>query len=382
MHQQLVVVLLVGLAVSAYGLDLSHAAKRSVVDERGLLSFINDLYAQVIYPPLNHVVTNLALLGAQALAGIYENGIPAPNGRTVYPSEAQLRGFWDDLWNNGLKPPLEQILSSTSLTLAQILANIGVNGINLGIGKRDLTEAETRDFLQSLGNALTDVFTQVIQKPLETALSDGALILAQLLAGLGTQGINLGIGKRDLTEAEMRGFFDSFALALNDVFTQVIQKPLETALADGALMLAQVLAGLGTQGINLSGILGKRDLNDIAARQAELRGFFDDLANGLLSGLQSVWTNVIQNPLQDALQTGALLAAQVLAGIGINGISLPGKRDLTPELRGVVLDGLVEHATGLYQEQVKPLLESAINSVILQLAGVLANFSQGSIGRR
>jgi hypothetical protein len=58
-------------------------------------------------------------------------------------------------------------------------------------------------------------------------------MLAQVLAGLGTNGINLSslLGKRDLTEAEMRGFTDSLNQALNDIFTNVIQKPVEDALA-------------------------------------------------------------------------------------------------------------------------------------------------------
>jgi hypothetical protein len=59
MRSQLVVVFLVGLAASAYALDLSHAQKRSLEVEPRIFSLINDLYAQVIYRPLNHVVTSL-----------------------------------------------------------------------------------------------------------------------------------------------------------------------------------------------------------------------------------------------------------------------------------------------------------------------------------
>ncbi len=58
MHSQLVIVLLVGLAASAYALDLSHADKRSLETEPRLFGLLSDLYAQVIYPPLNHVVTS------------------------------------------------------------------------------------------------------------------------------------------------------------------------------------------------------------------------------------------------------------------------------------------------------------------------------------
>jgi hypothetical protein len=332
MHQQLVVVLLVGLAVSAYGLDLSHAAaKRSTAEDARIFNHIKDLYAQAIYPPLNHIVTNLALLGAQILAGISETGLPNPNGRTDYPSEAQLRGLWDDIWNHGMKPSIENALSSVSLMAAQALAGIGVNGIDLG----------------------------------------------SLFGGL---------GKRDLTEAEARGFLDAFDQAVSSLFTNILQKPLETAAQNVALLAAQALAGIGVNGINLSslfGSLGKRGLYDADARVAELRGFFDDLANGLLNGLQSVWTGVIQGPIEQALSTTALLAAQVLAGIGVNGINLGiGKRDLTAEARGPIIDSLTAHAVGLFNDQVKPMIEGSINNVILQLAGVLANFSQGGIGRR
>ena len=58
MHSQLVIVLLVGLAASSYALDLSHANKRSPVDEPRLFEILSDLYATVIYPPLNHIVTS------------------------------------------------------------------------------------------------------------------------------------------------------------------------------------------------------------------------------------------------------------------------------------------------------------------------------------
>ncbi len=51
-------------------------------------------------------------------------------------------------------------------------------------------------------------------------------------------------------------------------------------------MLAQVLAGAGTNGINLSGLLGKRDLTE-----AEMRGFWEDFLN-----------NAILGPVNNALQ--------------------------------------------------------------------------------
>ncbi|CAF3213114.1 unnamed protein product [Rotaria sp. Silwood2] len=207
-------------------------------------------------------------------------------------------------------------------------------------------------------------------------------MLAQVLAGVGTNGISLSniFGKRDLTEEEAR-FLDSLANTMQNVFSQVLQKPLEQAMQSGALMLAQVLAGVGTNGISLSNIFGKRDLSELAGRQDEIRGFFDTLGQNLLSGLQSVWTNIIQSPVEQALQSGALMAAQVLAGVGTNGISL-GKRELNNVARGQIMDSLVDHASGLFTNQIKPTLESALNSAVLHLAGVLANFSQGGFGRR
>ena len=191
----------------------------------------------------------------------------------------------------------------------------------------------------------------------------------------------------------MRSFADNLNSALNTVFTEVIQKPLEDALAGntsrlfimkmkqslpwgGALILAQMLAGLGTNGIDLSNLMGKRDIN----KQEELRGFFDTLSNNLLNSLQSVWSNVLQNPIEQALQSqwpspfaichlsfvffedGALMAAQVLAGIGTNGIDL-GKRQLNDNQRGEIIDNLLEHASGLYTSQVKPAIENALNGI-------------------
>jgi hypothetical protein len=316
MHQQVLVVLLVGLAAAAYGLDLSHAAQPSTEIDPRIFSFLSDLYAQVIYPPLNHVVTNLALLGAQVLAGISENGIPAPGGRTVHLSEAELRGFWDGLWNTAIKPPIENALTGLSLMVAQVFAGVAMNGVNLGLGKRDLTEAE------------------------------------------------------------MRGFLDSLTQALNDVYSNVIQKPLENALSGGALMLAQVLAGLGTNGVNLNSLFGpgKRDLSE-----AELRGLLSTVTGTVVNGLQAVWNNIFQVPLESFVQNGALAAAQLFANLGTNGVNI-GKR--ADQARGAIIDNLVGHATGLFHTEVKPLLENALNAAALHLAGVLANFSQNGIGRR
>ncbi|CAF3471489.1 unnamed protein product, partial [Rotaria sp. Silwood2] len=97
-------------------------------------------------------------------------------------------------------------------------------------GKRDLTEEEAR-FLESLAHTMQNVFSQVLQKPLEQAMQSGALMLAQVLAGVGTNGINLSniFGKRDLTEEEAR-FLESLAHTMQNVFSQVLQKPLEQAM--------------------------------------------------------------------------------------------------------------------------------------------------------
>ena len=49
-----------------------------------------------------------------------------------------------------------------------------------------------------------------------------ALMAAQLLAGIGVNGVNL--GKRDLTEEELRGFFD-------ELWNNAIRPPVENALS-------------------------------------------------------------------------------------------------------------------------------------------------------
>ena len=66
--------------------------------------------------------------------------------------------------------------------LAQVLAGAGVNGINLGslFGKRDLSDAEMRGFVDAMTQALTDVYTNVIQKPLEGALSSESSDMSEL----------------------------------------------------------------------------------------------------------------------------------------------------------------------------------------------------------
>ena len=66
-------------------------------------------------------------------------------------------------------------------------------------------------------------------------------------------------------------------------------------------MLAQVLAGLGTNGINLSNLgggIGKRDVSE-----AELRGIFNTLGSNVVNGLQAVWTNIFQTPLENFIQS-------------------------------------------------------------------------------
>ncbi|CAF5079743.1 unnamed protein product, partial [Rotaria sp. Silwood1] len=205
-------------------------------------------------------------------------------------------------------------------------AGVGTNGINLSniFGKRDLNEDEAR-FLDTLTQVLGNLFTSVVQKPLEQALQTSALMAAQVLAGIGTNGINLSniLGKQGLSEDEAR-FLDTITQVLGNLFTSVVQKPLEQALQTSALMAAQVLAGIGTNGINLSNILGKQDLSEDEAR------FLDTV----MQTLGNLFTSVVQKPLEQALQTSALMAAQVLAGIGTNGINLSnilGKQDLSED---------------------------------------------------
>ena len=85
------------------------------------------------------------------MAGVSQTGIPAPGGgRNLHPTEAELRGFFDELWNNAIRPPVENALSGVALMAAQVLAGLGVNGVSLG--KRDLSEEELRGFFDELWN--------------------------------------------------------------------------------------------------------------------------------------------------------------------------------------------------------------------------------------
>lgn len=61
MRSQLIAILLVGLVASSYAYRLPDVKKRSAEIEPRFLDFFQELYAQVIYPPLNHVVTSLLL---------------------------------------------------------------------------------------------------------------------------------------------------------------------------------------------------------------------------------------------------------------------------------------------------------------------------------
>ncbi|CAF4393954.1 unnamed protein product, partial [Rotaria magnacalcarata] len=47
-----------------------------------------------------------------------------------------------------------------------------------------------------------------------------------------------------------------------------------------------------------------------------------------------------------------------------------------------IIDNLLNHASGLFTTQVKPVIESALNAAALHLASVLANISQNGFGRR
>ena len=58
----------------------------------------------------NEFFLGVSLLAAQILAGLGTNGV---NLGKRDLSEAELRGFFDDLWNNALRPPLENALSGT-----------------------------------------------------------------------------------------------------------------------------------------------------------------------------------------------------------------------------------------------------------------------------
>jgi hypothetical protein len=59
---------------------------------------------------------------------------------------------------------LNRTLLGVSLLAAQVLAGIGMNGVNLGIGKRDLSEDELRNFFVNLWH-------EALKPPLENALS-------------------------------------------------------------------------------------------------------------------------------------------------------------------------------------------------------------------
>ena len=59
-------------------------------------------------------VSELAALVAEIVARVSQIGVLSADGRRVHPSDEQLRGFFSGLWNEALKPPLENTIQSLS----------------------------------------------------------------------------------------------------------------------------------------------------------------------------------------------------------------------------------------------------------------------------
>ena len=131
MYSSCILAIVLAFATVTCALDLSHAKPDSIEEEARFFNILNDLYAQVIYPPVNHIVQSLqsiadieicyflfysltidlALLGAQALAGISQVGIPAPGRRAIDVPNAKIQEFADNIWQTSIKPRLEEALS-------------------------------------------------------------------------------------------------------------------------------------------------------------------------------------------------------------------------------------------------------------------------------
>ena len=121
---------------------------------------------------------------------------------------------------------------------------------------------------------------------------------------------------RNLLEKELtKGFTD----VLSNFFGQVIYPSVVSSLQGIAALAAQITAGVAIDGIPaLQGLIGKRDAHDELVKELT-KGFADVMSNFL--------GQVIYPSVVTSLQGIAALAAQITAGVAIDGI---------PALQGLI----------------------------------------------
>jgi hypothetical protein len=208
------------------------------------------------------------------------------------------------------KREIEENLKGIFDSLSTIIQQVLLPGL---IGKREISESELRGFWDIFVNGLGNIVANVILPPVTTAIQTSAELLAQITAGIAIGGLDAltGLtGKREISESELRGLWDSLLTGFGNIVANVILPPVTTAIQTSAELLAQITAGIAIGGLDaLTGLTGKRA----------------DMSNILLTHIicfqdpGACINNVIKPAVQTAIQTTAGLLAQITAGVAIGG---------------------------------------------------------------
>merc|ERR1712127_273569 len=136
----------------------------------------------------------IAGLLAQITAGIAIDGIPAITDligkRDV---DVQLK-FWQDWFEQALKPAIDSSAQGIAGLLAQITAGIAIDGIPAItdlIGKRDV---ESQERFISIITGITQQVVDTLKPIINESVQNAALTLTQILANIADNGILPSIG--------------------------------------------------------------------------------------------------------------------------------------------------------------------------------------------
>ena len=143
-----------------------------------------------------------------------------------------------DLFNEALKPALDNSAQGVAALLAQIAAGVaqgGIPAIQDLVGKRSAdVDPRILDFLTQLGQSVADqIYDQADDKIKELALQ-----LTQALADFANGG---SIGKRNVDA--------KFLNTLSDLFNEALKPALDNSAQGVAALLAQIAAGVAQGGI-------------------------------------------------------------------------------------------------------------------------------------
>jgi len=252
------------------------------------------------------------------------------------------------LYDNIFQNFFTEMVNGATSSIGNLLTGL-ISSNPLGIGKRDLTEQQRVDILSFLyDNIFQNFFTEMVNGATSS--------IGNLLTGLISSN-PLGIGKRDLTEEQLR--IDIFSFLYDNIFQNFF-----TELVNGATSsIGNLLTGLISS--NPLGI-GKRDLTeqqriDLLSFLYDniLQNFFTELVNGAVGTVGNLLTGLISdNPL----------------GIG--------KRDLTEEQRAQLrIDIFSFLYDNILQNFFAELVNGAVGTVGNLLTGLISD-NPLNIGRK